>query len=115
MNRERDLIDGFLLASSREGWRFSRNNSGIAFHKDGSAVKYGLFAPGGSDCIGWVPFHVKPADVGRTLAVFAAAEMKTGKQVMTVEQFRFQQIVKEAGGLAAWGRTVDDLMAKLKL
>lgn len=111
---ERDLIDQFLLESSKAGWRFARNNSGIAFHKDGSVVKYGLFLPGGSDCIGFIPHRVTSADVGRTIAIFAAAELKTGKQTLTEEQARFLRIVERAGGQAAWGRDVATIMDKLR-
>lgn len=113
MGNERDLIDQLLLATSKEGWRFARNNSGIAFHKDGSVVKYGLFLPGGSDLIGWIPHRVTAADVGRVIAIFAAIECKTGKQTLTEEQERFLRIVQRAGGLAAWGRDVATIMQKL--
>lgn len=111
---ERDLIDRFLLLSSKAGMRFSRNNSGIAFHKDGSVVSYGVFSPGGSDCIGFVPHVVRPVDVGSTLAIFAAVELKTGKQTLTEDQQRFLRIVDRAGGLAAWGRDEVDVMKKLR-
>ena len=111
---ERDLIDSVLLATSQEGWRFSRNNSGIAFHKDGSAVQYGLFAPGGSDLIGWIPHRVTSADVGRVIAIFAAIEAKTGKQSPTDEQDRFLRIVKRAGGISAWGRDLPTIMERLR-
>jgi hypothetical protein len=111
---ERDLIDQFLLAASKEGWRFARNNAGIAHHRDGSTVQYGLFSPGGSDCIGWIPHRVTPADVGRVIAIFAAVEMKTGRQTPSEEQKRFQTIVTRAGGIATWGRDLPTIMAKLR-
>ena len=111
---ERDLIDQFLLAASQEGWRFARNNSGIAFHKDGSAVRYGLFTPGGSDCIGWIPHRVTSADVGRVIAIFAAVEMKTKREPLSLEQERFLTIVSRAGGMAAWGRDLDTILGKLR-
>jgi hypothetical protein len=111
---ERDLIDQLLLATSKEGWRFSRNNAGIAYHKDGSVVTYGVFSPGGSDLLGWMPHRVTSADVGRVIAIFAAIEVKTGKGRLTEDQQRFMTIVERAGGIAAWGRDVETIMAKLK-
>jgi hypothetical protein len=111
---ERDLIDEFLLAASQQGWRFSRNNSGLAQFPDGSSVRYGLFTPGGSDCIGWMPHIVTEDDVGRTIAIFAAVEMKTGKQTPTTEQERFLRIVQRAGGIAAWGRDLQTIMHRLR-
>ncbi|MET1112384.1 MAG: hypothetical protein ABWX67_12735 [Allosphingosinicella sp.] len=111
---ERDFIDQFLLESSKAGWRFARNNAGIAHHRDGRVVQSGLFARGGSDCIGWIPHRVTQADVGRVIAIFAAAEMKTGKQTLTEEQERFLRIVQRAGGISAWGRDVPTIMEKLR-
>jgi len=111
---ERELIDQLLLATSKEGWRFARNNSGMAEFKDGSTVRYGLFAPGGSDLIGWIPHRITSADVGRVIAIFAAIECKTGKQTLTEEQERFLTIVKRAGGIAAWGRDAEAIMKKLQ-
>jgi len=111
---ERDLIDQLLLATSKEGWRFARNNSGMAFHKDGSVVQYGLFHPGGADLIGWIPHRVTSADVGRVIAIFAAIECKTAKQRLTEEQERFLTIVSRAGGIATWGRDLPTIMGKLR-
>jgi VRR-NUC domain len=114
VHSERDLIDMVLLRTSQANMRFARNNSGIAFHKDGSAVAYGLFSPGGSDLIGWVPHKVTALDVGREIAIFAAVELKTGRQELTEEQRRFLRIVSRAGGIAAWGRDVETVMEKLQ-
>jgi hypothetical protein len=112
--KERALIDEFLLAASQEGWRFARNNSGLASFPDGSSVRYGLFVPGGSDCIGWIPHRVTRDDVGRTIAIFAAVEMKTGREKPTEEQERFLRIVQRAGGISAWGRDLPSIMQKLR-
>ena len=49
---ERDRIDELLVRASKLGLRLSRNNSGVAFHKDGKVTRYGVF-PGGSDLLGW--------------------------------------------------------------
>jgi hypothetical protein len=113
---ERDaVIDPVLLGASALGFRLFRNNSGVAFHQDGSVVRYGVANPGGSDCLGWSLFHVKPADVGRTLAVFTAVECKTGHQRPTPEQRRFIQVVNDAGGIALWGTDPAVILGQLAL
>lgn len=111
---ERDAIDVFLVEASRRGWKFSRNNSGLAHFPDGSTVRYGLFTPGGSDLIGWIPYRVHQGDVGSTLPIFSAVEVKTGKGRLTDDQKRFLTIVERAGGFAAWGTEPLDLIRRLE-
>lgn len=111
---ERDLIDRFLLEASKRGWRLARNNSGLAEYPDGSKVRYGLFAPGGSDCIGWIPYRVQQGDVGTELPLFAAVEIKTGKGRLTEDQERFLRIVERAGGFAVSGNDVAEILKKLE-
>lgn len=54
---------------------------------------------GGSDLIGWTPYTVTPEDVGRTLAVFTAAECKTeAYKTLTTDQRTFLDAVVRAGG-----------------
>ncbi len=55
---------------------------------------------GGSDLIGWTPYTVTAEDVGRTLAIFTAAECKTdGYKTLTPDQRNFLDAVVRAGGL----------------
>lgn len=112
---ERDaLIDPILLGASAMRGRLFRNNSGVAFHKDGSVVRYGVGQPGGSDVIGWMPWTVRPRDVGLTIAVFTAIEAKTGAQKPTEAQDRFLEIVRKAGGLGLWGNDPAKILDELK-
>lgn len=112
---ERDeLLDPILLGASRLGARLFRNNSGIAFHKDGSVVSYGVGSPGGSDLIGWTPRLINFNDVGKVVAVFTAIEAKAGKTRLSNSQRRFLDIVNEAGGIGLWGRDADEILAELK-
>jgi hypothetical protein len=111
---ERDFIDEFLLRSSAAGMRFSRNNSGVAFHRDGSVVSYGCFAPGGSDLLGWVPHLITPDNVGKRVAVFSAVELKTGRQLPSAAQKQFLRAVERAGGFGTWGRDVETIMKRLE-
>jgi hypothetical protein len=107
---ERDaVIDPLLLGASEAGHRLFRNNSGIAFHKDGSAVRYGV-GLGGSDTIGWTRLVVTPEMVGKTVAVFTAIEAKTGKQKPSKDQETFLKVVHEAGGIALWGNDAREIL-----
>jgi hypothetical protein len=55
---------------------------------------------GGSDLLGWTPHVVTLEDVGRTLAIFTAAEVKTDAyQTVTPDQRNFLDAVVRAGGL----------------
>ena len=77
-------------------------------------VKYVVAMPGGSDTIGWVPFHVKQFHVGRTLALFTAIEAKTGVQKPTAAQRAFLQTVVEHGGLGLWGNDPEELLRAIR-
>lgn len=62
-------------------------------------VKYGL-CEGSSDLIGYLPVTVTPDMVGRTLAVFVAAEAKTEKGSVTSLQTAYLAAVRNDGGVA---------------
>lgn len=114
MSERRDVIDPVLLGASELGCKLSRNNSGIAFHKDGSAVRYGVFSPGGADIIGWSPMLVTPDQVGSIVAVFTAIEAKTRSVGLTPEQKRFLAVVNQSGGIGLWGRDHRRILAELE-
>lgn len=105
---ERDRIDDMLLAASKFGGRLFRNNSGVAFHKDGSAVRYGV-GLGGSDCIGWFP--VKRRD--EIFAVFTAVEIKDERHKPSPEQDRFLRNVNMSGGIGVWGHDIQAIVAEI--
>jgi hypothetical protein len=115
---ERDLINDFLIESSNAGLRMFRNNAGLARFKDEKTgqrrvVKYGVANPGGSDCLGWHSVVITPEMVGRKVAVFVAAEIKTEGVSLTKEQRAFLAVVKEAGGIALEVRSVAGFFQKL--
>jgi hypothetical protein len=114
MPERKDVINPILLGATKLGGRLFRNNSGIAFHRDGSYVRYGVGSPGAPDILGWVPRLIVPEDVGQTLALFTAIEAKTGDQRPTKDQEQFLRVVKQAGGLAFWGRDPQEILAKIK-
>jgi len=102
-------------ASQHGLWLF-RNNVGACVARDGRVVRYGLMR-GSADCIGWMPYTVTAADVGRTLAVFASVEFKTQRGVLRPEQAAWQQAVQRAGGLAVVARdgmTWDEILEDWK-
>jgi hypothetical protein len=110
MAERKDVLDPILLGASALGGRLFRNNSGMAFHKDGSVVRYGLASPGGSDLIGWMPHRVTESDLGRVLARFTAVEGKWGSTRMTPAQRAFLEIVEASGGIAVVGKNPDEIL-----
>ncbi|MFM2091888.1 MAG: hypothetical protein RLZZ127_2377 [Planctomycetota bacterium] len=83
---------------------------GLVVIRHPARVAYGL-APGSCDLVGWRSVVVTPDMVGRRLAVFLGAEVKTGRGVPTLAQVAFMNAVTAAGGLAAVVRSVDDARA----
>lgn len=100
---ENDLTDDLMLEASRRGGRLWRNNCGTAFHRDGSAVQYGVANPGGSDMIGFTVVEITADMVGRQVAVFTVVEAKSpGKKPFKAQQ-DFLDMVERKGGIALWG------------
>lgn len=97
---EAALLKKIMLALSRKCILF-RNTSGVT--KEGDRyIRYGIANPGGSDLIGWTAIEVTQEMVGSKVAIFSAAEIKRpGKlSTATLEQKRFVDAVRKAGGLA---------------
>lgn len=61
---------------------------------------------GSSDLIGWTKKVITQDDVGKTVAIFTAIEIKYGKTATTVEQKAFINAVNSSGGL---GKIIHDL------
>lgn len=110
MAERNDLLDPILLRASALGCRLFRNNSGIAFHKDGSVVRYGVGGKGGADLLGWTPvmFH------GKQVAVFTAIEGKWGKTALTPEQRQFLHVIHASGGIAIEAHDVEGVIERLQ-
>ena len=88
-----------MVRFSRCGFVLFRYAVGLLFTREGHPVKLGV--PGVSDLVGYRLHVVTEADVGRTLPVFAAVEVKQGGGRLREEQKRFLQAVADAGG-EAW-------------
>ena len=63
---------------------------------------------GFSDLFGFKRRVITPEDVGKTLAVFCALEIKTKTGRVTPEQEAFVRAVQKAGGHAGIARSVED-------
>jgi hypothetical protein len=78
-------------------------------------VQFGVASPGGSDLIGYRQVMIGPEHVGKTMAVFAAVEVKTATGRATPQQLAFVEHVCQAGGVAGVVRSVDDAKRLLGL
>ncbi len=105
--RETELQNRIRLAISSPNVRMFRNNVGSAKTLDGRHIDFGL-CKGSSDLIGWTSKTITADDVGKTVAVFTAIEVKTPKSKVSDEQNNFIAIVKKHGGIAAVVRSIDD-------
>lgn len=110
MNETTSLVRPALLYGSQIGMRLFRNNVGKLQDRNGQWVAYGLCV-GSSDVIGWTPTIITPDMVGRTVAVFTAFETKVGRRATTVEQGAFIAALRDAGGIAAVVRSLNDIDA----
>ena len=83
-----------------------RYQVGTFIAPDGSVVHIG--EKGVSDLIGIVPHTVTQEDVGKTLGVFTALEVKDAKGKLRREQGPFLNRINELGGLGAVVRSDAD-------
>lgn len=120
-----------LRASGHWHCKLFRNNSGMLYNRDGVPVRYGLgniskkvnAKVKSSDNIGWTPVLITPEMVGKVIPVFTAFEDKTPKFKIKEQyregsreaaQLKFINIVKQAGGIAGFTRSSDDVDQILK-
>lgn len=99
------------LAISRHGGALAlRNNTGLFKTFDGRTVQAGM-GTGTSDLIGLVSHVVTPADVGRTVGVFLAIEVKTEIGRLRAEQEAFLSQVSRMGGVGGIARSDEDAIS----
>lgn len=111
---ERNLQDHIRLAISQ--FRLAtmfRNNVGMARLKGGSRLRFGL-VKGSSDLIGFRTITITPDMIGKSVAVFTAIEIKTGRGIVSKEQLNFLTRVSLAGGIAGVVRSEEDAITLLK-
>lgn len=88
---------------------FFRYQVGLFYSERGTPLKIGV--EGVSDLIGIIPYTIRPEDVGRTIGVFAALEVKKPKGALRKAQGPFLHMVNRMGGIAAVVRSPEDAAA----
>lgn len=101
------------LAAARKGWYLFRNNSGAGKLASGNFVRFGLGndSPAANDAfksgdlIGWRRELITPAHVGRHIAQFFSAEVKSADWKFSgtkeeIAQISWQTLVNAQGGCA---------------
>lgn len=126
MAAEADITNPILTGASNFGARLFRQNTGLGWvgkiiRKTAAAITienprplHAGLCKGSSDIIGWTPRVITPEMVGQTVAVFTAFEVKTDGVATTKEQGAFVGAVRDAGGIAAIVRSVDEALDLLK-
>ena len=102
MPNETYIQQTMLPAISRGNCRMFRNNVGML-----NGVKFGL-CTGSSDLIGFTSKTITANDVGKTIAVFTAIEIKTEKGRASEPQKKFIEMVNKFGGIAGVCRSVEE-------
>lgn len=123
--QEKNIQSSILLTLSEAGSTVWRNETAGAWvgrlvYRDGQIVtlagacmiQAGLCV-GSSDILGITPVTITPDMVGRTVGVFTAVEVKAAKGRVSLEQQRFIDAVKRAGGIAGVARSAGEAVQLL--
>ena len=125
MTPEHAIQNAILLACGHGNTTLFRCNTGLGWagksvrRGDGSVLVHDArplhagLCTGSSDLIGWRSVEITQEMVGRRIGVFVALEVKSATGRTTVEQRRFIDAVRAAGGIADVVRSVDDAAAAL--
>jgi len=103
-------------ASARGDLTLWRNNVGALEWRPGRWLRYGLCV-GSSDFVGLTSVVVTSSMVGRRIAVLTCIEAKAPEGVVSEEQQRFIEKVRDAGGIAGIARNAgeaDELVNRWK-
>lgn len=111
--KESDIEKLCRLAAAQNDMVIWRNHRGAAKTDRGGFITFGLGPDGASDEIGFTKVKITPDMVGDTVAVFTAIEIKkpgssTAKKRLK-SQKRFVSNIKEAGGIAGFARSPEDI------
>lgn len=108
---EREIQIQVHLALSKLGLTMFRQNTGMAWIGDWKRIGpntilienartfHAGLCVGSSDLIGFKPIIITPEMVGRTVAVFTAAEIKSKRGRLSKEQENFLAVVNDNGGI----------------
>ena len=111
-NQETVLQNQIRLAIAAPNVKMFRNNVGALTTNDGRRVNFGLCA-GSSDLIGFTSKTITADDVGKTVAIFTAIEVKTPTGKVSPQQKAFIDVVNRSGGIGGVVRSVDDATSLL--
>jgi len=131
---EKSVMHGIMIALTKIGARVFRNHVGLSYQgkaerfnkpttvvvekgdivlRNARTVKSGLMV-GSSDLVGWNSRTITEYDIGRSIAVFVACEVKDEDGGLTDEQINFLQVVKDSGGVAIVARSAEDAVNGIK-
>lgn len=113
MMREKTLQAKIQIALGALGCRMFRNQVGTYRLKDGRVISSGL-CKGSSDLIGITPYVVKESDVGKTVGVFTAVEVKTPTGKTGKLQENFIKFVQDNGGIGFVARDLEKIIESFK-
>lgn len=123
-----------MIALSNIGMRLFRNTVGMAYQgkaerftetksvtvnpgdiviRKARTIKAGLIT-GSSDLVGWISREITEYDLGKTIAQFAAVEIKSDDGRLEPEQRQFLEVVRDAGGCAIVARSPEEAIERLK-
>lgn len=109
-NKETKIMNEVSTTLSTKNYVVYRNNVGELHTPYGGYIKFGLCV-GSSDLIGIKPIVIKPDDVGKTIGVFCAFEVKTEKGNLDDDQKDFINTIKRLGGITDVLRSISDAQA----
>jgi hypothetical protein len=102
---------GRFYGPYHKGRRISRVET-VTLHPGDILIRGGhvvnVGTQGMSDLVGWVPHVVTQADLGTTIAVYTAVEIKAGADTLRDGQPQFIEAVNKNGGRAGVARTPED-------
>lgn len=127
--KEQAVQNHIRLKAAQMGLELWRNNSGVLKDDRGVPVRFGLGNDSkkanqtikSSDLIGITPVTITPDMVGQTLGVFTAIEVKgDGWQYRpndkrSLAQKAYIDIVRRAGGIAGFARSVDEFEGMVRV
>ena len=104
------------LEAAKRGWKLWRNNTGVLLNPRGQPIRFGLCNDSAAvnanvksaDLIGIRPVLITPDMVGSVIGQFVSLECKhegwkpSPKDSHEIAQARWAEIVKQAGGYAAF-------------
>lgn len=82
--------------------------NGIAKLASARRIKTGMVT-GAADRIGFHQITITPEMCGKTIAVYAAIELKTDTGQLRPEQKQFLKVTEDMGGIAGVARSVEDV------